>query len=273
MASKENDWIADTVGDFIHSQVWAAPINTFIEIHCAAFDYDDDVRDEDEIAISPVSSVEEQMHIFEQYQHLVDALIESLGQDLSLDEKDLKQACQLPTIDDGAVVVDETYEQLYSARDFQLFQEMMRRKNLILQLQALVSLQLQWGLLKQSETGDDLILSLLLQATSSSSRRGSVGPSSELIEEPVENKQLHEKDDRNRQYDDDDDDDVVVVPRKKSPPSLHKKREIEPKKPPKKEYQLPNLRGRGGEADAEWHRDLQRQKQQVDSLSIFFFNH
>jgi hypothetical protein len=269
----DNSWLADIVGAFIHSRVWLAPIHTFIEANCATFDYDDDVTDEDDTTSSPSSSVEEQTNIHEQYHRLVDSLIDGLSNDMSLDRNELRKVCQIPTSADDSPIIDESFEQLYAARNFQLFQEMMRRKNLILQLQALVSLQLQWGLLKQSETGDDLILSLLLQATSSSSRRGSVGPSSELIEEPVENKQLHEKDDRNRQYDDDDDDDVVVVPRKKSPPSLHKKREIEPKKPPKKEYQLPNLRGRGGEADAEWHRDLQRQKQQVDSLSIFFFNH
>ncbi len=86
------------------------------------------------------------------YQRLVDALIVSLGKDLSLDEKELKQVCQLPTTIDDSVVIDESYEQLYAARDFQLFQETMRRKNLILQLQAIVSLQLQWGSLKQSDT-------------------------------------------------------------------------------------------------------------------------
>jgi hypothetical protein len=256
MASKENDWIADTVGDFIHSQVWAAPINTFIEIHCAAFDYDDDVRDEDEIAISPVSSVEEQMHIFEQYQHLVDALIESLGQDLSLDEKDLKQACQLPTIDDGAVVVDETYEQLYSARDFQLFQEMMRRKNLILQLQALVSLQLQWGLLKPGDGGDDLVLSLLLQATTQSSRRLSVDPPAEPIKQQAPKEQFHQK--KYVDDDDDDDDDVVVVPQKQpSPPPKKRTEKIVPPKPLKEEYRLPGLRHKGGEGlNADWYREL-----------------
>jgi hypothetical protein len=262
MAS-ESSWIIDAVGDFIHSRIWKAPIYTFIDANCATFDYDDDDAEEDDTPSSPSTSLEEQMKIHEHYQNLVDALIDGLGNDLGLDKKQLREVCQIPTGADDTPIIDESFEQLYAARDFQLFQEMMRRKNLILQLQALVSLQLQWGLLKQSDAGDDLILSLLLQATTASSRRGSVGPTSELTEEPVDNRQLQENEGQHGQHDDDDDDDVVVVPQRQPPSSSRKKRESEPKKPPTREYNLPDLRRKGGELDAEWHRDLQRKHQQV----------
>jgi hypothetical protein len=280
MTSNNSGWILDTVGDFIHSPIWAAPIHTFIEANCATFDYDDDdITEEDDTASSPTTSVEEQIIIHKKYQRLVDALIDGLGKDLSLDENDLKQVCQLPTTIDDSVVIDESFEQLYAARDFQLFQEMMRRKNLILQLQALVSLQLQWGLLKHSDTGDDLVLSLLLQATStsSSSRRQSVNPPSEPIAEPVRKQQLQEKEPIHHQNDDDDDDDVVVVQQKQPPPpppssSSHKTKERrEPRKPPKEEYHLPGLRHKGGaDLDADWYRKLQQNTSQVYSIHFFF---
>ncbi|CAF3510744.1 unnamed protein product [Rotaria sp. Silwood1] len=264
MASDNNNWIAETVGDFIHSSVWAAPIYTFIEANCAAFDYDDDTTEEDDTTLS--SSVEEQMNIHQQYQRLVDALIEGLGKDLDLDQDELKKVCQLPTSGDGAGIIDEPYEQLYAARDFQLFQEMMRRKNLILQLQALVTLQLQWGLLKHSETGDDLVLSLLLQATSSPTQQGLGHLSSETMEKP----QLQDNEEKHHRHDvvdedDDDDDDVVVVKQKQPSPSRKKREPNEPKKPSKEEYRLPDVRVKGGpELDAKWYRDLQQRTQKRD---------
>lgn len=227
-----NGWIAETVGDFIHSSIWAAPIHTFIEEHCATFDYDDENEDEDQQRSS--SSADEQQQIYRKYQQLVGALIAGLGHDLSLDAGELRSVCEPP---DNSSMIDEAYEQLYSARDFQLFQEMMRRKNLILQLQALVSLQLQWGLLKHTDTGDDLVLSLLLQATKSPSRRASIEPPVERKPPPPPPPPVVQEDE------DDDDDDVVIVPKKK---------------PPAKEpIRLPGLRQKG-EADVGWYRDLPR---------------
>ncbi|CAF0900888.1 unnamed protein product [Adineta steineri] len=262
----DNNWIVDTVGDFIHSPIWAAPIQTFIEANCVTFDYDDNDDDTDEDGTG-LSLADEQRTIYQQYIRLVDSLINGLGKDLSLDENELIRACQIPVPLDDSVLADESYEQLYSAKDFQLFQDMMKRKNLILQLQALVSLQLQWGLLRHGDSRDDLILSLLMQATSSSSRRGSLHSPSEPIKVPIIKQQSYEKEDKkyqNDNNDDDDDDDVVVVPRKPEPSSASSssrktKEQTEPRKPPKEEYRLPDLRRKGGaDLDAEWHRDLQR---------------
>ena len=229
-----NSWIAETVGDFIHSSIWRAPIHTFIEENCATFDYDDDEEES-----HADGGEEEQRQIYRKYQRLVESLIAGLGHDLSLDAEELKRVCE-PS--DNSSMIDESYEQLYSARDFQLFQEMMRRKNLILQLQALVSLQLQWGLLKHTDTGDDLVLSLLLQATKSPSRRASIEPSSPPP--PVERKAPQPVDD------DDDDEDVVMS------------------KPPAKEpIRLPGLRQKGA-ADVDWYRDLPARSNSPAPLSI-----
>jgi hypothetical protein len=278
MASNNNGWIADTVGDFIHSPIWAAPIHTFIEANCATFDYDDDDDDVTEEDDTVPASMEEQLNIYQQYERLVDSLINSLGKDLGLDQNELTKVCEIPTPADDSLLADESYEQLYAARDFQLFQDMMKRKNLILQLQALVSLQLQWGLLKQSDTGDDLILSLLLQATSSSSRRGSISQLSEPIKVPVIKQQSQEKEDKHYQENDDDDDDDVVVVQQKQPlpsssssSSRKNKERTEPRKPPKEEYHLPDLRRKGGsDLDAEWHRELRRQDSKVYSTNFNF---
>jgi hypothetical protein len=160
MASNEESWIADIINDFIHSSIWLSPIQTFIDRNCACFDYDDDIQ--------PSSSLlDEQKKIYKQYENLINSLITGLSEDLKLDIKKLKNIYEINYL----ITIDESYEQLYSGNDFNLFTEMMKRKNLILQLQALVNLQLECGLLKQTETTDDRVLQLLLQATSSTLSR------------------------------------------------------------------------------------------------------
>jgi hypothetical protein len=154
MASNEESWIGDIVNDFIHSSIWLSPIQTFIDTNCACFDYDDDIE-------PSTSLLHEQKLIFEKYQNLVNSLITCLSDDLKLDLQQLKNYCQ----NNNSIAIDDSYEQLYSAYDEHLFTEMVKRKNLILQLQALVNLQLECGLLKQNETTDDRVVQLLLQAT------------------------------------------------------------------------------------------------------------
>lgn len=281
MASNDYGWMADTVGDFIHSPIWIAPIQTFIEEHCAAFDYDED--DEDgEGDTSAQSSMDEQKQIFHKYQKVVDSLINGLRHDLDLDENHLRRACELPSDANNAGFIDEAFEQLYAARDFQLFQEMMRRKNLILQLQALVSLQLQWGILKHSETGEDLILKLLIEATKSPSRRSSVDRSAEPIEPPspssVEERKSPRIPSKAAKEDHDDDDDVIDDKKRSIPPSKpsasststrEKKDKVRPaaEKPSREPYRLPDLR-RKDEVDVDWYRSLRSKEASVSERSI-----
>ena len=92
----------------------------------------------------------------------------------------------------NSIAIDDSYEQLYSANEFSLFTEMMKRKNLILQLQALVHLQLDCGLLQQNETTDDRILQLLLQATSSSPMKKSSTKTIDSVPEEVLREKLRE---------------------------------------------------------------------------------
>jgi hypothetical protein len=179
MASNEDSWMGDIINDFIHSSIWLSPIQTFIDTNCACFDYDDDIQ--------PSSSLlHEQKHIFKKYQNLVHSLITSLSEDLRLDFEKLKKFY----LKDNPIATDESEEQLYSVNDLNLFTEMMKRKNLILQLQALVNLQLQCGLLKQTETSDDQVLQLLLQATSTSPSRKIYGESSATISPDAKGKSL-----------------------------------------------------------------------------------
>jgi hypothetical protein len=155
MASNEECWIGDIVNDFIHSSIWLSPIQTYIDTNCACFDYDDDIQ-------PSTLLLHEQKIIYQKYQNLVNSLITCLSNDLKLDLNQLKNYCQ----NNNSIAINDSYEQLYSAYDCNLFTEMMKRKNLILQLQALVNLQVECGLLKQTtETTNDQVLQLLLQAT------------------------------------------------------------------------------------------------------------
>ena len=159
MASGDESWINDLIHDFVHSPIWLAPVQTFIDTNCACFDYEDDNH--------PSSSLlAEQKSIYKQYQRLVDSLLTSLTDDFNLEKNALKDIYQR----NSSVAMNESYEQLYSADDFELFTEMMKRKNLILQLQALVNLQLEHGILKPSDANDDRVLQLVLHATSAANR-------------------------------------------------------------------------------------------------------
>lgn len=275
MAS-DSDWIAETVGDFIHSRIWLAPIYTFIEHNCLSFDYEDENDDDnDQPRKSHQETLkdehskalrEEQLKIYEKYQQLVDSLIGGLGHDLNLDKELLNKACALPSGGNSTAPIDESYEQLYAARNFSIFQEMMRRRNLILQLQALVTLQLQWGLLKPSETGEDLVLSLLLQATSPSAKSANEHDETPTKADTTSTRNQtgnHQRETQKKSIepvDYDDDDDVQVV---EARPQIKPKTKVEPKKPPAQEVRkLADLRRRP-DIDAEWHRKLRNDFDEV----------
>ncbi|CAF3686033.1 unnamed protein product [Rotaria sordida] len=192
MASNEESWIYDIINDFIHSSIWLSPIQTFIDTNCACFDYDDD----DHYQLS-LSSLNEQKEIYKQYQNLADSLLTSLSEDLKLDINQVKNSYQK----NNSITIDESYEQLYSINDFDLFTEMMKRKNLILQLQALVNLQLECGILKQTDTNDDRVLQLLLKATSSSSTsKTSTENSSTASSNVTQNDRIGMNSDKHQQF-------------------------------------------------------------------------
>ncbi|CAF1233128.1 unnamed protein product [Rotaria sordida] len=192
MASNEESWIYDIINDFIHSSIWLSPIQTFIDTNCACFDYDDD----DDYQLS-LSSLNEQKKIYKQYQNLADSLLTSLSEDLKLDINQVKNSYQK----NNSITIDESYEQLYSINDFDLFTETMKRKNLILQLQALVNLQLECGILKQTDTNDDRVLQLLLKATSSSSTsKTSTENSSTASSNVTQNDRIGMNSDKHQQF-------------------------------------------------------------------------
>ncbi|CAF2606034.1 unnamed protein product [Rotaria sp. Silwood2] len=191
MASNEENWMCDIINDFIHSSIWLSPIQTFIDTNCAGFDYDDDHQ-------LSLSSLNEQKNIYKQYQNLADSLLISLSEDLKLDINEVKCHYQK----NNSIAIDESYEQLYSINDFYLFTEMMKRKNLILQLQALVNLQLECGILKQTDTNDDRVLQLLLKATSisSSKTKKSTENSTTASSNIIRNDRMEMNSDKHRQF-------------------------------------------------------------------------
>ena len=92
-------------------------IQTFIDTHCACFDYDDENQP---LAVS----ISEHEDIHKQYQHLSNSLLIGLSEDLRLDLNEMNKFVQKNT----ATTIDDSYEQLYSINDIDLFTEMMKRK-------------------------------------------------------------------------------------------------------------------------------------------------
>ena len=104
--------------------------------------------------------------------------MKSLSEDLKVDLNCIWQR-------KNSIATDDSYEQLYSGNDLHLFTEMMKRKNLILQLQALVNLQMECGLLQQTEINDDRVLQLVSRASASA-------PMKKILPEEVLREKLRE---------------------------------------------------------------------------------
>lgn len=150
MTSNDESWMIDAVDDLIHSSIWLTPVQTFIDEHCVYFEIDES----EESSTLP----EEQTQIHENYFDLIRSLIDGLALDLGVD-KTRPRDCSLKK---ETIIIDEFYEQLHSAKNVELFREMMRKRNLILQLQALAHIQI--------KTDDDEILRLVVRATRSTNQ-------------------------------------------------------------------------------------------------------
>ncbi|KAK4823544.1 hypothetical protein QYF61_003176 [Mycteria americana] len=125
MAAEEEDdveWVVDTIAGFLRGPAWSIPILEFMEQKCDVFD------DEEESKLSYTE-------IYQEYQALVEKLLEDYLKEVGINEEKFQEAFSSPlakTHTSQAIL-----QTVLAAEDFRLFKKMMVQKNIEMQLQAI----------------------------------------------------------------------------------------------------------------------------------------
>ncbi|XP_067149128.1 cilia- and flagella-associated protein 36 [Apteryx mantelli] len=125
MAAEEEaevEWVVDSIAGFLRGPAWSVPILEFMEQKCEVFD------DEEESKLSYTE-------IYQEYQALVEKLIEGYLKEVGISEEKFQEAFSSPlakTHTSQAIL-----QTVLAAEDFRLFKEMMVQKNIEMQLQAI----------------------------------------------------------------------------------------------------------------------------------------
>ncbi|NWZ21792.1 CFA36 protein, partial [Asarcornis scutulata] len=118
----EVDWVVDTIAGFLRGPAWAVPVLEFMEQKCEVFD------DEEESKLSYTE-------IYQEYQALVEKLLEGYLKEVGITEEKFQEAFSSPlakTHTSQAIL-----QTVLAAEDFRLFKKMMVQKNIEMQLQAI----------------------------------------------------------------------------------------------------------------------------------------
>ncbi|KAM9257619.1 cilia- and flagella-associated protein 36 [Cariama cristata] len=125
MAAEEEgdvEWVVDTIAGFLRGPAWSVPILEFMEQKCEVFD------DEEESKLSYTE-------IYQEYQALVEKLLEDYLKEVGINEEKFQEAFSSPlakTHTSQAIL-----QTVLAAEDFRLFKKMMVQKNIEMQLQAI----------------------------------------------------------------------------------------------------------------------------------------
>ncbi len=142
-ADEVEDWLFDSVVGYLSSPVFRNPIEHFCEQHCSIFSPDNSAAAADEGEENLVPAEHLEAHI--KYKNLVDALINSFLQDLGVTYRQFLNACGRSKQLTGQPVYVELFETIWATENFNVFRSQMVKKNVELELQALILLQFQLG--------------------------------------------------------------------------------------------------------------------------------
>ncbi|CAG9807362.1 unnamed protein product [Chironomus riparius] len=147
-----SDWVFDSLICFLHSPVWNAALNTFIEEKSLVFDPNI------EIDISDPQYLE----IHNEYKNLVDYMLGSFMEELNITPEEFELACiegknlltkNDPSNDNGSFSFHKgLFQQIWAANDMRTFVKLMVQRNIEIQLQALDLIERQ----RNSQDVDDI---------------------------------------------------------------------------------------------------------------------
>ncbi|NWS68439.1 CFA36 protein, partial [Crotophaga sulcirostris] len=136
------EWVVDTIAGFLRGPAWSIPILEFMEQKCEVFD------DEEESKLSYTE-------IYQEYQALVEKLLEDHLKEVGINEEKFQEAFSSPlakTHTSQAIL-----QTVLAAEDFRLFKKMMVQKNIEMQLQAIRIIEERNGVLPDCLTeGSDV---------------------------------------------------------------------------------------------------------------------
>ncbi|XP_019643884.1 PREDICTED: cilia- and flagella-associated protein 36-like isoform X1 [Branchiostoma belcheri] len=133
MATSEN-WVLDSVVQFLRSPTWTVPVMNFIEENCLVFDNDEENK-------------LEYTEAHNQYKGMVEALLGSFMEDLGITEDQFTEGCKKELLSAQAGTYPlGLFQQLWAADNFLTFKAMMVQTRVELELQALHMLKSQNGL-------------------------------------------------------------------------------------------------------------------------------
>ncbi|KAF2364319.1 ADP-ribosylation factor-like 2-binding protein domain [Trinorchestia longiramus] len=138
----DESWVFDSLVGFLKGPVWNVPILTFIENKSLIYEPDSDYEGE------------EYQKIHNEYKNLVDFMLGSYMEDIGITPEQFESACGKASKHIKSKFHQSLFEQVWAADDITIFNTMMARKNVELQLQALEILQHRYGLMPQSFVAD-----------------------------------------------------------------------------------------------------------------------
>lgn len=192
---EDDEWLFDSIVGYLSSPIWKVPVEHFFEQNCSIFSPEEteaakgsaaskDSSDSDEGNIIPAEYLE--AHI--KYKNLVDALINSFLQDIGVSYKQFLRACKKSTRFTQQPVYLELFEQIWCTENINIFKSQMIKKNVELELQALLLLQFQLGMAQKDmrafNDGDE-IMAIVIQKSRDEYERGSRATSSEASSQPA----------------------------------------------------------------------------------------
>ncbi|NXJ13029.1 CFA36 protein, partial [Odontophorus gujanensis] len=116
------EWVVDSIAGFLRGPAWSVPVLEFMEQKCEVFDNEEE---------SKLSYTE----IYQEYQALVEKLLEGYLTEVGITEEKFQEAFSSPlarTHTSQAIL-----QTVLAAEDFRLFKKMMVQKNIEMQLQAI----------------------------------------------------------------------------------------------------------------------------------------
>ena len=130
-------WVFDSLVDFLRGPIWNIPMINFIEQKSMIFE--------------PGGENErEYCRVHDEYKNLVDFMLGTYMEDIGITPVQFEKACCKSSSRIKSQFHQMLFEQLWAADDFDMFQRMMIRTNIELQLQALELIQQRCGLLPAS---------------------------------------------------------------------------------------------------------------------------
>ncbi|RNA16661.1 cilia- and flagella-associated 36 isoform X1, partial [Brachionus plicatilis] len=171
-SDEDDEWLFDSILGYLSSPIWSIPIQHFLETNSSIFSPNDswsggtlmdDDDDDENLEKVPTEFID--VHL--KYKDLVDTLINTFLLDLGVSYSQFLKACKRTSSLNQNSSFLELFEQIWSAENFRMFKSLMVRKNIELELQALILLQYQLGIIKsgsgEAKSDEDKIMELVIK--------------------------------------------------------------------------------------------------------------